>query len=236
MIPLALALLGLAALVAAALLLRAVGPAYRIGRLLAATPPVTLGEAIDMARQGDPGYVRVSGRVTSDEEFPDENDRPLVYRRRRLEVSAGAGWRGLSDEREAVPFGLELRSDFIALDGAALGEGLVVIGREALGTAADLPLELGRDLDPATPVRLWVEQVSAVEHATAAGVPTVGTDGQPVLTAGLDRPLILTTLELPVAMRVLGRGRRRLVVAAAMLLILGPAFLAVAVVAAVAFG
>jgi hypothetical protein len=135
-----------------------------------------------------------------------------------------------------VPFGLELRSDFIAVDGAALDEGLVVIGREALGTAADLPPELSRELDPATPVRLWVEQVSAVEHATVAGVPVTGADGQAVLTAGLERPLILTTLELPAAMRVLARGRRRLVVAAAIMLLVGPALLAVAVVAAVAFG
>jgi hypothetical protein len=236
LIPLVLALLGVVALTAAALLLRAVGPAYRVGRLLAATPAVTLAEALDMARQGDARYVRVNGRVSSEEEFPDEHDRPLVYRRRRLEVSAASGWREVSDEREAVPFGLELRSDFIAVDGAALDEGLVVIGREALGTAADLPPELSRELDPATPVRLWVEQVSAVEHATVAGVPVAGADGQPVLTAGLERPLILTTLELPAAMRVLARGRRRLVVAAAIMLLVGPALLAVAVVAAVAFG
>jgi hypothetical protein len=235
-IPLALALLGAAALVTAGILLRAVGPRYRVARLLAATPDVALAEAIELARDHTGRYVRITGRITSDEEFPDEHDRPLVYRRRRLEASTQTGWRVLSDEREAVPFGVELRSDFVAIDGAALQEGLVVIPREALGTASDLPPDMSTDLAPATPVRLLVEQVSAVEHATATGVPILGQDGLPTLTAGLGRPLVLTTLEVPAAMRVLARGSRRLVVTAAVLLLGGPALLAAALVAAIAFG
>ncbi|HSH21271.1 MAG TPA: hypothetical protein VK992_01475, partial [Candidatus Caenarcaniphilales bacterium] len=116
MIPLVLALVGLILLVAAALVLRAIGPAYRVARLLAATPEVSLAEAIEIAGRAERRYVRVAGRISSDEEFPDEHDRPLVYRRRKLEASAAGRWRTLNEEREAVPFGLELRGTFIAID------------------------------------------------------------------------------------------------------------------------
>lgn len=235
MIALVLALVGVASLAVAALLLRTVGLGYRLGRLLAATPEVSLDDAIELAGRGEPRYVRISGRISSDEEFPDEHDRPLVYRRRRLEASHAGRWEVLSDEREAVPFGIELRSAFIAVDGAALGDGLVVITREAHGRASELPADLARGLEPATPVRMRVEQVSAVEHATAAGVPARSSDGQPILAPGLGRPLILTTLEVPAAMRVLARGHRRTVIAAALLLACGTALLAGAIVAAIAF-
>jgi hypothetical protein len=236
--------LGLAAVLLAALLLRSVGPGYRVARLLAAAPEISLAEALAMARQGKARYVRVAGRISSEEEFPDEHDRPLVYRRRRVEVALGSGrWRVLREDREAVPFGLGLRSDYLALDGDALEEGLVVIAREALGRAEDLPPELAASLDPGTPVRLTVEQVSAVEHAIAAGMPrtTAGVERQAgapeaVLGAGLGRPLILSTLEVPAAMRVLARGRRRRVVAAAALLVCGLGLLGAAAVALVASG
>jgi hypothetical protein len=61
-----------------------------------------------------------------------------------------------------------------------------------------------------------IQQVSAVEHAVVAGVPaTVPGSGEPTMTAGLGRPLILTTLENEEAMRVLAGGttKPRLVVA-----------------------
>lgn len=226
---------GLAALAAAAVLLRSLGPAFRVARLLAATPEVSLAEAARLALTAEQRYVRVTGRISSLEEFPDEHDRPLVYRRRRMEAAdAGRGWRRLSDEREAVPFGLELRSDYLAVDAEGLAEGLVVIERESVGRAADLPAELAGGLDSETPVRLVIEQVSAVEHATAAGVPRAAANGEPELSAGLGRPLILTTLDVPSAMRLLARGGRRRVLAAALLVPLGLVLLAAAVVAGVA--
>ena len=58
--------------------------------------------------------------------------------------------------------------------------------------------------------------MSSVEHATVAGVPRRGTDGKPVIGAGLGRPLLLTTLEQDEAMRVLAggaTGRARLAIA-----------------------
>jgi hypothetical protein len=172
------------------------------------------------------------GRVSSTEEFPDENDRPLVFRRTRLEVEVAPDrWRTVLDEREAVPFGVESRSAFVALDQDALGEGLVAIPRIATGRVHELAGDMAdaaRGSAPDAPVRLTIEQLSAVEQVSACGKPETR-DGQPVLTAGLGRPLIVTPLDQPAAMRLLASGARRRVAAAAGLIAAGLLLLAVAV-------
>jgi hypothetical protein len=234
---------GAAALAVALLLLRSLGPRVRLGRLLSAAPEVSIEEALELA-SGPAVYVRVNGRVSSSEEFPDEHDRPLVFRRTRIEVApletvrgrpGRLAWRSLIDEREAVPFGVESRSAFLAIDEAALSDGLVTIPRQADGRVADLPADLApaaAGLAADTPARLTIEQVSAVEHVTACGRPEMR-DGVPILTAGLGRPLIVTSLDQPSAMRVLASGARRTVAAAGILVATGLLLLALAAGAAV---
>ncbi|HVM30340.1 MAG TPA: hypothetical protein VM305_06180 [Candidatus Limnocylindrales bacterium] len=220
MISAGLGIAGVIVLLIAALLLRSLGPRYRVGRLLAAAPQATLAEAVALAQGGDRHYIRVHGRISSDEEFPDDHDRPLVYRRRRVEVLQRGEWRSLADDREAVPFGVEERGTYLAVDAAALDVGLVVISREAEGRAADLPADLREDVDPELPSRLVIEQVSAVEHAFVCGVPEKR-DDETWMVPGLGRPLILTTLELPAAMRVLARDHRRQLRVATLLIPVG---------------
>jgi hypothetical protein len=224
---LALAVLGAAAIGAAVLVLRRIG-GYPTARSLRAALPVSIEEARELAA-GPERYVRVTGRVASDEEFPDEHDRPLVYRRRRLEVAERPGrWRVIEDEREAVPFGVEDRSSSIEVDTSVLSEGLVVLTREASGLAAEVAEHLPQGIAADARVRLRVDQLSAVEHASVAGVPRTDESGRPILTAGLGRPLIVTPLELPEAMRVLSGGRRAELRLAAALLVAGGILLAVA--------
>jgi hypothetical protein len=207
-IALTLSVFAVAAFVGALLVARR-SPGYAIGRTLAAAPQASIEEGIALAAGGSPRYVRLHGRISSDEEFPDENNRPLVYRRKRVELRQPDGrWRQAAADQEGVPFGIESRSSFIAVDSARLERGLVVLPRQADGVAADLPADLAATASPATPARLVIEQISAVEHAYVAGVPQTGDDGQPTLSSGLGRPLILTTLELPEAMRLLGAGQR----------------------------
>lgn len=218
-----------------AILLRRSGPGWRVGRLLAAAPQRSLAEASDIVARGESAYIRLHGRVDSDEEFPSEDGRPLVYRRRRLQRLAGrAGWQTFEDERLAVPFGLTERGHRVAIDSAALGDGLVVVPRESVGVAADLSEDAMAgpmpQLPPDTPVRLRIEQVSTTDHAIAAGVPFSGDDGSVVLGAGLGRPLVLTTLELDEAMRLLASGRRRELLLAAGLLLSTPLLLALGLV------
>lgn len=234
-LPIVLVLAGLGAILAAIVLLRSLGPRYRIGRLLSASPSVSIDDALTIAG-GAPSYVRVSGRISSEEEFPDDHERPLVFRRTRIELSTGGDrWTAVFDEQEAVPFGIEARSSFIAVDESAVAHGLVAIPRESTGSAADLPADLSGGVpagtNPSTPTRLVIEQLSAVEHATVCGVPTMR-DGQPLLGAGLGRPLIVTTLEQGAAMRVLASGRRGTVLAATALLLGGLALLVASMAAA----
>ncbi|MBA2488433.1 MAG: hypothetical protein H0V36_03805 [Chloroflexi bacterium] len=227
----------LCAIVAFGLLVR-IGPRYRIARLLAAAPQVTLAEAIALARSGSAHYVKAVGRVSSKEEFPDENERPLVFRRRRIEAAdTRSRWRLVDEVRHAVPFGLEDRSHFVAVDSDALGDGLVVIPRESVGLARDLPAEprglLGDHDGDDVVVRMRLDQVSAVEHATVAGL--IVQDGAGAcFTSGLGRPLILSTVASDAAMRLLAGDRRRSVRVATILLCAASALAVTATVATLA--
>ena len=168
---------------------------------------------------GSPRYVKVSGRIDAEDEFEDDAHRPLVFRRTRLQLRTDGRWVSFEDRRERVAFEVREGLDGIAVDDAALDTGLVVVPRESQGTAADLADRVPAGTDLATPVRLRVEQVSSVEHAIVLGVPRLDAAGEPTMSAGFGRPLILTTLEPDEAMRVLAGGERRrpLVAAACMI-------------------
>ncbi|HYI23567.1 MAG TPA: hypothetical protein VEX62_13140, partial [Candidatus Limnocylindrales bacterium] len=83
--------LALVSVVTVMVLLRSLGQGYRVGRLLAATPMVSIEHAAELARGESARYVRVNGRISSAEEFPDEHDRPLVFRRSRIALRDGSG-------------------------------------------------------------------------------------------------------------------------------------------------
>jgi hypothetical protein len=209
--PLLIGAAGLVALVAGGMVLRTFGTAYRIGRLLATAPTVTIAQANAIAAEGRRAYVRVAGRIDADDEFEDADHRPLVFRRVRLETRTGRSWRPFEDHRRAVPFSINEGLDTIGVDVDALDTGLIVVPRESVGRAADLP-ERAPDGTPAdTPVRARIDQVSSVEHAIVIGYPVaIGAPAPPGvtarMTAGRGRPLILTVLEPPEAMRILAGG------------------------------
>jgi hypothetical protein len=224
------------------LLLRSSGRGWRIGRLLSAAPARSLEEAASVAASGAEPYVRLHGRIDSAEEFPGDDDKPVVFRRRRLQqrIESWPGrqqWRTFDDERQAVPFWLSERGSRVELDVEALGDGLVVVPRLSTGVAAELSARLDGGPLPAmaadAPVRLRVEQVSTTDHGTACGVPRRSPSGETVLGPGLGRPLIVTTLEVDEAMRILGSEHRGRVVAAAGLLVSAPVVLLGGVVAVV---
>lgn len=231
MIALFLAAAGVLALALGFAVLRGFGPGYRVARILRAAHEMPLAEAEAAARTGDARYVRVHGRISSDEEFPDENDRPLVYRRRRIQVREPSGWESIEDRRTAVPFGVASQGAFVGVDVDVLDEGLVVLPRESEGTAADVPDVVPPGTPPDRPVRLRIEQVSAVEHAYVAGTPTVAADGRAMLTAGAGRPLIVSTLEIAEAMRVLGGADRQRALTVVTLLASGAVLLGLAAAA-----
>jgi hypothetical protein len=206
--PLLLAGAGVLAFLGGIVVVRSFGPAGRIGRIIAGTRRVSIAEAVELAAMDTPAYVRVDGRIDADEEFEDDAHRPLVLRLSRLEMKTGASWETLEAGREAVPFAVRAGPETIAIDVDDLDEGLVVIPRQAVGRAADIPGRLPPSAPPEAEVRFVVRQVSSVEHAAAFGAPRIGADGQARLAAGRGRPLILTTLETDEAIRLLAGGRR----------------------------
>lgn len=208
MIPFALIAAGALALLLGAVTLRSLGPGVRIGRLLATVPRVPLEDAIRLARAGERRYVAVHGRLDAEDPFLDAADRPLVYRRTRIEVREGRQWQRVEESVEQVPFELRDGLDAMVVDGSALGEGLVVIPRESAGVVRDLAERAPSGLDPDAPARARVDQVSSVEHATVLGWPTLDADGRPAMSAGSGRPLVLSILEPDEAMRVLAGGDR----------------------------
>jgi hypothetical protein len=215
--PLVPAVLGVLALAAALAILRSFGPRYRVGRLLATVPRVSVAEAVRIAESGEPRYVRIEGRIDSEAEFEDADHRPLVLRRTTFQMRTGAtGWTTFESGIEAVPFVIREGLDELGVDGNAVGDGLIVVPRESVGRAADIGDRAPAGLDPATPVRARIETVSSVEHGIVLGVPARAPDGRVVIGPGLGRPLVLTTLEPDEAMRVLtggASGRSRLAIA-----------------------
>jgi hypothetical protein len=209
-IPVLLIAVGVGAIMLGAAALWSLGPRFRVGRLLASTPKLTVGEANVIARDGARRYVRIDGRIDAADEFEDADHRPLVFRRTRLEASASGRWTPFEDSRESVPFEVREGLDGIAIDADALGDGLVVVPRQSSGTAGDLGDRAPASLGAGTPVRAIIEQVSSVEHAIVLGVPIADSPDAPArLTAGLGRPLVLTTLEPGEAMRILAGGTAR---------------------------
>ncbi len=215
--PLILLVPGALALLAGVAILRSFGPGFRIGRLLASTPVLPLPEVLRLA-DGPERYVGVRGRIDAEEPFEDDAHRPLVLQRVRLALRETQGWRTVDEQRRAVPFEIREGLDGLAIDGDALDAGLVVMPRESIGRADDVPERLPAGTPPDRAARLRVEYVSAVDHAIAIGVPRRATDGSVRLGPGRGRPLILSTLEPDEAMRILagGDGRRSLAAAIAL--------------------
>jgi len=215
--PLLLVAAGVLAIAGGVAVLQTFGSRYRVGRLLASTPSVNVEEALAIAASGRQRYVRIDGRIDSDEEFEDVHHRPLVFRRTRLEARRGSRWVMFEDSREAVPFEIREGEAGIAVDAGSIAVGLVVVPRESIGNAADLADRAPPGMLPDTRVRAVVEQLSSIEHATVLGVPLAGSAAgdPPQVSAGLGRPLVVTTLAPDEAMRVLAHGTRRPRIAAA---------------------
>ena len=232
--PLLLAAAGVVALGIAAAILRSFGPGYRVGRLLAVAPLVSVADAVRLAESGKAGYVRIDGRIDSDAEFEDADHRPLVLRRTSLDWRPASGtgrWTRFDTRLEVVPFVVREGLDEIAVEAASIAEGLVTVPRESVGVARDLDEMIAAGIDPEARARMRVELVSTVDHATVLGVPVRAPDGGFTIGPGLGRPLILSTLEGDEAMRTLAGGATTRARFATASIVLG----AILIVAAVAW-
>ena len=217
--PLLLTAAGFVALLTAMAILRSFGPRYRIGRLLAVAPRVSVAEARALAESGKRKYVRIDGRIDSEQDWEDDDHRPLVLRRTAYEwrPASGGRWRAFDANLEVVPFVIREGLDELAVDASQIAEGLLTVPRERVGHAADLEAMTAAGIDPNAEARMEMGYVSTVDHAAVLGVPRRGADGQLAIGPGLGRPLIVSILEDAEAMRVLtggAIGRSRIAVVA----------------------
>jgi hypothetical protein len=217
--PLILTAAGFVALFAAAAILRSFGPRYRIGRLLASAPHVSIAEARALAESGRPRYVRVDGRIDSEDDWEDADHRPLVLRRTTFSwrPAAGGRWRPFDAQLEVVPFVVREGLDELDVDASAISDGLVTVPRQHVGRAGEIEAMSAAGIDATAEARIEIGYVSTVDHAAVLGVPQRTTDGRVVIGPGLGRPLIVSILEDPEAMRVLtggATGRARVAIAA----------------------
>ena len=217
------------------------GTRTRVARLMAGVAPISPREAL---LAGDGHYLAVSGNIDAVEAFEDENHRPLVYRRERVLVADGTTWREIERVVRSVPFVLSGKEHSVGIDAEKLTDGLVVIERQWDGSVEELATA-NRDYQdpesrtllaqlaataPSTRARVILEQISALDRGTAAGVLRGGT----LTTGGAGQPLVLTTLDRREALRILGGGQRVSLVAgfvSLLLLIAGVLLLLIGTVA-----
>ena len=144
---------GVVALIAAFVTLRSFGPRYRVGRLLAATPAVTVAQARQLAEAAWPttsgsaagstprtrSRTPTTGRSCS--AGPASSPGPAAAGRRSRTRARPS--RSRSTRASTRSASTARRSD----------DGLVVVPRESEGLAGDIGDRAPADLDPATPVR-----------------------------------------------------------------------------------
>jgi hypothetical protein len=205
--------------VAGVLLIRSSGSQLAIGRRLAGATPLRVGNLLD--RDALPSRpVRVAGRIRCPDPIVTDDDERLVALHRDVEVRLGDGrWRTIERLRETRGMELWDHDGSLPLDLAQAAEPLVAIPRVWRGTVAELEQDAHRaavrrleeeGLRPSA-ARAVTRTISTVDRLLVLAVPVRSAGGG----LALEPPpggFVVSALDLPDAMRVLGgRGRRRLV-------------------------
>jgi hypothetical protein len=217
---LALILLAVAALlfISGVLLVRSSGSQLALGRRLAGATGLRLGDLLDRDPL-PPRPVRVSGRIRCPDPIVTDDDERLVALHRDVEVRLGNGrWRTIERLRETRGMELWDHDGSLPLDLSRAAEPLVTIPYVWRGQVAELEQDAHRaavqrleqeGLRPGE-ARAVTRTISTVDRLLVLAWPRRTVDGE----VTLDPPPgghVVSALELPDAMRLLGgRGRRRL--------------------------
>jgi hypothetical protein len=228
-----------------AMLVRASGSRLTLGRRLAGASGLRVGELLDLeALPARP--VRVSGRIRAPDPIVTDADDRLVALHRDVEVQLADGrWRTIERLRETRGMELWDHDGSLPLDLAHAAEPLVAIPHVWRGEVAELEQEghraavrrLEREGLQPVAARSVTRTVSVVDRLLVLAVASRAPSGE-VALGPPGGGFVVSTLELPDAMRLLGGRRRGWLLAGAALVGLGClvalAGLATAVVAALA--
>ncbi len=210
-----------AALVGGGLLLvRASGSQVSLGRRLAGAAQVRVGDLADLNPLPDRA-VRVIGRIRCPDPMRTEDDERLVALHRDVEVRLGNGrWRVIERLRETRGFELYDHDGSVPLDISLAAEPLVAIPRVWRGEAGELTGEAhraavarleqeGRRPGSARSVTRSIRVVDRLLVLARAERDRAGNLGLVPPSGGF----VISALELPDAMRLLGGPRRAWLVA-----------------------
>ena len=202
-------LLGAALLAAGGVLfVRMAGGHPLVAVQFARLPQLAAGEA---AKPGSHDRVaRIAGRIRCADPIVTADGERLVAFHRDVEVHTPDGWRGIERVRETRSFELWDHAGALTVDAADAAEPLVVIPRAWRGSAADLDASFGPALarlraerTPPGAARAVTRTVSVVDRVLVSGIPRAKPDGGTRLMPP-PRGHIVSSLELPDAMRLLG--------------------------------
>jgi hypothetical protein len=220
--------LALVLVAAGALLVRASGSQMTLGRRLAGATGVRVGDLLD--RDPLPARpVRVAGRIRCPDPIVTDDDERLVALHRDVEIRLGDGsWRTIERLRETRGIELWDHDGSLPLDPALAAEPLVAIPHVWRGDVAQLEQEGHRaavqrleqeGLRPGA-ARSVTRMLSTVDRLLVLAQPARAPDGGVTLESPPDG-FIISALDLPDAMRLLGGPRRRWLLAGSTLVGIG---------------
>jgi hypothetical protein len=207
------------------LLARSSGAAVGAGRRLAGAREYRVGEVVDL--DPPPGRpLRVAGRIRCGDPIVTARDDRLVALHRDVDVQlADGGWRTIERLRSSRRFELWDHDGSLSLDAAEAAEPLITLPHVWRGGVEELTDEAHRaavarlTAEGLAPIgaRSVTRMVSVVERLLVLARVERSVEGQAALAPPAGGYLV-STLDLPDAMRVLGGPRRgRLLVGASLM-------------------
>jgi hypothetical protein len=231
-VPAWLALAGFALLVAGLAMLRRSGARSGIARRLAGARRVRVGELLDIGSGGSlpPRPVRVLGRIRCADPIVTAQDDRLVALHRDVEVLTGNGdWRPVERLRETRSFELWDHDGSLTIDPAEAAEPLVVLPHVWQGPTTELDEAFGPALTRLTTelgelrgARATTRMLSVIDRPLVLADVRRDPAGR-VMLAPPSGGYVISGLDLDDAMRLLGGGRPRLLVAGTALVTVGAA-------------
>lgn len=224
--------LGLLMAAGAVLVLRGSGSSPGLARRLAGPMELKVGRLLD-AEALPTRAVRIAGRVRCRDPLVSADGERLVCFHRDVEVRVGGRWRSVERLREARSFDLWDHDGSLPIDPARAAEPLIAIPQVWRGDPGELEephastaARLAERHGPATEARAITRSLNVTDRLLVVARPVEGDDGG----VSLEPPTggyLITNLELPDAMRLLGGRHRR--IAAGGIIALGLAIALIAV-------
>ena len=228
-----LAVAGALLVLAGLAVVRASGARAGIARRLGGARGVRIGELLDIGASGPlpPRPVRVQGRIRCADPIVTAEDDRLVAFHRDVEVrGAGGGWRSVERLRESRSFELWDHDGSLTLDPASAAEPLVVLPHAWRGPPADLDesyapalARLAAEGGELVEARATTRMVSVVDRLLV--LAEVRRERDAVMLTPPSGGYVISALELDDAMRLLGGGRPRLLLAGAASVAVGAALI-----------